>query len=79
MDRAALDAALEAGISCRGWCPHNRMAEDGPIPERYPLQETKSDDVSFRTELNVIQSDGTLILTTAEEPKEIAHESIRSG
>lgn len=39
VDRAALDLALELGIPCGGWCPPGRMAEDGPIDARYPLQE----------------------------------------
>jgi Circularly permutated YpsA SLOG family len=37
VDRAALDAALGAGFPCGGWVPGDRMAEDGVIPERYPL------------------------------------------
>lgn len=40
VDRAALDAALELGIPCGGWCPRGRKAEDGTIPERYPMVET---------------------------------------
>jgi hypothetical protein len=39
VDRAALDAALLAGFPCGGWCPPKRLAEDGEIPERYPLTE----------------------------------------
>ena len=62
VDRAALDAALEAGLSCGGFAPKGRRAEDGPIPERYPLQECDSPDYVVRTELNVIHSDATLIL-----------------
>jgi hypothetical protein len=42
VDRAALDVALELGLACGGWCPKGRRAEDGPIPERYPLTETTS-------------------------------------
>jgi hypothetical protein len=38
------------------------VAEDGRIPEHYPLQETTTADVAVRTELNVLDSDGTLIL-----------------
>ena len=26
-----------AGFECGGWCPADRGAEDGEIPERYPL------------------------------------------
>ena len=63
VDRAALDAALELGIPCGGWCPKSRRAEDGAIPDHYPLQETASFDYRVRTEKNVDQSDGTLILT----------------
>jgi hypothetical protein len=63
VDRAALDVALALGIPCGGWCPRGRAAEDGPIPARYPLQETGSRDYAERTRRNVIDSDGTLILT----------------
>jgi hypothetical protein len=62
VDRAALDAALEAGLPCGGFAPKGRRAEDGPIPERYPLQECGSADYVLRTELNVIHSDATLII-----------------
>lgn len=62
VDRAALDAALELGIPCGGWCPKGRRAEDGRIPAAYPLQETASADYSLRTEWNVRDSDGTLVL-----------------
>lgn len=63
VDRAALDVALELGIPCGGWCPRNRIAEDGRIAERYPLRESETSDPSVRTELNVIDSDATLVLT----------------
>jgi len=33
VDRGALEAALELGIECGGWCPAGRLAEDGRIPE----------------------------------------------
>ena len=38
VDRAALDAALVAGLVIGGWCPRGRWAEDGQIDPRYPLQ-----------------------------------------
>lgn len=63
VDRAALDAALDLGIPCGGWCPKGRKAEDGKIPDRYPMQETSSPAYPLRTEMNVEDSDGTLILT----------------
>jgi hypothetical protein len=61
VDRAALDVALELGIACGGWCPAGRHADDGPIPARYPLQETADMDHTVRTENNVRDSDGTLM------------------
>ncbi|MCI0460311.1 MAG: putative molybdenum carrier protein [Gemmataceae bacterium] len=63
VDRAALDVALERGILCGGWCPLGRRAEDGPLPERYPLTEASSPEYPQRTAMNVRDSDGTLILT----------------
>jgi hypothetical protein len=54
---------MELGIPCGGWCPQGRRAEDGRIPDSYPLQEASSPDYPFRTRLNVEDSDGTLILS----------------
>ena len=62
VDRAALDAALEARLACGGWCPREREAEDGVIPARYPLAETPARDPAQRTAWNVRDSDATLIL-----------------
>lgn len=62
VDRAALDVALGLGLPCGGWCPRGRRAEDGVIPERYPLRETPSAAYPQRTEWNVRDSDGTLVL-----------------
>jgi hypothetical protein len=63
VDRAALDVALELDIPCGGWCPKGRKSEAGPIDPRYPLQETGSTSYRVRTQRNVRESDGTLILT----------------
>jgi putative molybdenum carrier protein len=63
VDRAALDFALQLGIACGGWCPKGRRAEDGVIPPSYPLQETPTEEYPERTEWNVRDADGTLILT----------------
>ena len=62
VDREGLDAAINAGIPVGGYCPRGRRAEDGIIPERYPLIEMESSESHYRTEKNVIESDGTLIL-----------------
>ena len=65
VDRAALDWALASGVPCGGWCPLGRWAEDGPIDVRYPLPETPGADPAQRTEWNIRDSDGTLIVTLA--------------
>ena len=62
VDRGALDAALEARIECGGTCPAGRKAEDGIIPDIYPLTELDSTVYSDRTRQNVIDSDATLII-----------------
>lgn len=66
VDRGALDAALDAGFPCGGWCPRGRRAEDGRIPRRYPLRETSSPRYIVRTRRNVRESDGTLVLSWGE-------------
>jgi hypothetical protein len=63
VDRAALDVALERTIPCGGWCPKGRRAEDGRIPNRYPLEEASSSEYPVRTRMNVEDADGTLIFT----------------
>jgi len=65
VDRGALDAALDLGIQCGGWCPAGRLAEDGTIPEGYPVVELANAGYGERTARNVADSDGTLIISNA--------------
>lgn len=62
-DRGGLDTAIYCNILHGGWCPQGRRSEDGVIPDKYQLQETKSSSYIPRTEQNVIDSDATLIFT----------------
>lgn len=63
VDRAALDAAMRLNIPHGGWCPKGRLAELGEIiSKKYTLTETTSPEYSQRTELNVKDSDGTLMI-----------------
>ena len=62
-DRAALDAALESGFPCGGYCPKGRKAEDGVIAERYPLEEVDG-GYAQRTLMNVQAADASLVFFT---------------
>ncbi|GFO68188.1 hypothetical protein GMLC_17670 [Geomonas limicola] len=66
VDRAGLDAAKAAGLPIGGYCPKGRLAEDGTVPECYPLIELDSERYASRTEKNVVESDGTLVLNWGE-------------
>ncbi len=66
-DRAALDWAFEHGVPRGGWCPAGRLAEDGVIPARYPLDEMIEGGYLERTRANVRDSDATLIITLAAD------------
>ena len=62
-DRAGLDAAIELGIPHGGWIPKGRKTEDGGLPGKYRLKEMQTGSYEARTEQNVIDSDGTLIVS----------------
>ena len=62
-DRAALDAAIETGVFHGGRVPKGRLAEDGRIPETYELEEMPTDSYQARTEQNVIDADGTVVIS----------------
>ncbi|MEJ2688633.1 MAG: putative molybdenum carrier protein [Deltaproteobacteria bacterium] len=62
-DRAALDVAIRKGFAHGGWIPKGRLTEAGPLPEKYKLQETATESYSQRTEKNIQEADGTVILS----------------
>lgn len=61
--QAALDVAIEQGIQHGGWIPKGRRVQGGKLSDRYKLKETKGIGYSQYIELNILESDGTLILT----------------
>jgi hypothetical protein len=65
-DRAGLDAALALGIPHGGYCPAGRLCENGAIPQKYNLIEMGSKKYHYRTEKNVLSSDGTIIFTKGQ-------------
>ncbi len=66
VDRAALDAALAAGVPCGGWVPAGRIDENGRIPDRYPVNEMVRGGFLERTLSNVQDSDGTAVFYFGE-------------
>ena len=65
-DQAALDVAIKLGISHGGWIPKGRMTENGSLPDKYHLKEMPTKSYAERTEKNILDSDGTLILSHGE-------------
>ncbi len=67
VDRAALDAAIAAGLPYAGWCPNGGWAEDMSHPPgllaAYPqLQPTPLAAPAQRTEWNVRDADRLMVL-----------------
>lgn len=62
-DRAALDFAIKHNIPHGGWIPKGRKTEEGALPEQYQLQEMSTSSYANRTEKNILDSDGTLIVS----------------
>src|SRR5512147_325782 len=54
------------GLACGGWVPRGRRAEDGAVPQHYPMRETRGYAYAERTWRNVRDSDGTLVLTRGQ-------------
>ncbi len=65
-DQGALDAAIKYSFPHGGWTPKGRKTEAGPLPDEYKLNEMPSSSYPKRTEQNVIDSDGTVIITHGE-------------
>jgi hypothetical protein len=78
VDQAALRAARDCGLEIGGWCPPERVCETGMIPPEFPLRETdeersaRAPEVprSQRTEWNVRDSDGALVIGATERAQE---------
>ncbi len=62
-DQAALDAAIKYNVPHGGWIQKDRKTEDGILPYEYKLNELKSGAHPNYSERNVINSDGTLIIS----------------
>jgi len=66
VDRAALDAAIKLDIPHGGWIPAGRKTDGGLLPSKYRLREFHSGDWHRVIERNVMDSDGTLIISRGD-------------
>ena len=62
-DQAALDVAIKLGVPHGGWIQKGRKTQRGILPEKYHLKEMPVAGYKERIEQNVIDSDGTVILS----------------
>ena len=63
VERAALDVAIKLDIPHGGWIPKGRETEGGALAKKYKLIEIPASSHFEHTEKNVLDSDGTLILS----------------
>ncbi len=62
-DQAALDVAIKLAIPHGGWIQKGRKTQSGTLPDKYKLKEMPTASYIKRIEQNVIDSDGTLIIS----------------
>jgi hypothetical protein len=63
VESAALDIAVKLGIAHGGWTSRGKRNEGGRLPAEYDLKETSSLGFQEALEKNVLESDGTLIIS----------------
>ncbi|MFC1863368.1 YpsA SLOG family protein [Thermodesulfobacteriota bacterium] len=63
VEQAALDAAIQWNVDHGGWIPKGRKTETGELPDKYKMEEMPTTNYSIGTEQNVVDSDGTLIIS----------------
>jgi hypothetical protein len=66
VEQAALDVAIRMGIDCGGLIPTWRKEEDESIVEKYNLEEMPNTNYARTTEQNILDSDGTLIISQGD-------------
>jgi len=68
VELAALDAAIRLEIPHEGWCYQNRKTDGGVLPKHYNVKEIDNPSYFERLEKNIIDSDGTVVLTYGQMP-----------
>jgi hypothetical protein len=70
VELAGLDVAAKLGISHGGWAPRGMRNDQGPLPAQYGLQEVLSMGFKKAMEQNIMNSDGTLLITRGRKTVE---------
>lgn len=70
VELAGLDVAVKLGITHGGWAPRGMRNSRGPLPGRYGLQEVPALGFKHAMEQNIINSDGTLLVTRGRKTAE---------
>lgn len=60
------NAALVAGFPCGGWCPSDRRAEDGVIPERYPLTPLPAEFATRKWQRTQVREEQSAVRTARQ-------------
>ncbi len=63
VEMAGLDVAVKLGIDYGGWAPRGMRNEQGSLPARYGLQQVAAMGFKHAMEQNILNSDGTLLIT----------------
>ena len=83
-DQAALDAAIKLKVQHGGWISRGKLTEAGPLADSYQLLEMVTEDYTEQTVKNVLESDGTLLLShgkltgDSELPRKLAQKHNKS-
>lgn len=65
-ERAALDTAIKFNLDHGGWPPAGKGEEDGALSDKYHLTEMERERYPTGREQNIINADGTLIISRGE-------------
>lgn len=63
VELAGLDVAVKLGLDHGGWAPRGMRNEHGSLPARYGLNEVVAMGFKHAMEQNIMNSDGTLLIT----------------
>ena len=73
VELAGLDVAVKLGLEYGGWAPRGMRNDNGLIPAKYGLMEASAVGFQFAMQQNIIDSDGTLLVTRGRKSDEMRY------